>query len=156
MPRHPARFDETAESLRAAGLSFVRRTSGRLPAAADAVLLGDTMGEVNLFYASADIAFVGGSLVPVGGHNLLEPAALSLPVLAGPHLFNAEDIAEQFTANDAVRIVEDEAQLTAALSALLGDAALRAEMGRAAGELVVRNKGAVAALLERLEPLIDR
>ena len=88
VPRHPERFDSVARLVSDAGLLQVRRSQGGVPAAADQVLLGDTMGELVMLYACADVAFVGGSLVPNGGHNYLEPAALGLPVLSGPHRFN--------------------------------------------------------------------
>ena len=81
VPRHPERFDAVARQVQDAGLAAVRRSSGQLPAADKQVLVGDTMGELVMLYACADVAFVGGSLVPNGGHNYLEPAALGLPVL---------------------------------------------------------------------------
>ncbi len=95
MPRHPERFAGVHELCRREGFATVRRSGGEPVARATQVLLGDTMGELLFLYALADIAFVGGSLVPNGGHNLLEPAALGKPVFAGPHLFNFLDIAAQ-------------------------------------------------------------
>jgi len=96
VPRHPNRFNDVAEVIRNSGVRFVRRsreTDAEVPLSAIDVLLVDTLGELLDFYAASDVAFVGGSLVPVGGHNLLEPAALGLPILTGPHNFNSEDIA---------------------------------------------------------------
>ena len=84
VPRHPPRFAEVADSLRAQGVNFVTRSSGAATAGNTEVFLVDKLGELLAFYAAGDVAFVGGSLVPIGGHNLLEPAALGLPVLAGP------------------------------------------------------------------------
>ena len=156
VPRHPARFDEAAEKLTAAGISFDRRTEERAVSATYSVLLGDTMGEVNLFYAASDIAFVGGSLVPVGGHNLLEPAALGLPILAGPYLYNAEDIANMFREVGAVETVTGADDLSNVLTSLFRRAALRQKMGELAYQLVAGNRGAVSRLLERLEPVLDR
>ena len=96
-----------------------------------AVLLGDTMGELMTFYAAADVAFVAGSLVPIGGHNLLEPASLGLPVLTGPHNFNGEEIARLLVEAGAARVVTDPAQLAHAVTGLFGDHAnLRAVDGR--------------------------
>ncbi|MEJ6655680.1 MAG: lipid IV(A) 3-deoxy-D-manno-octulosonic acid transferase, partial [Pseudomonas sp.] len=92
VPRHPERFDAVARQIEGAGLSMVRRSAGNMPTPSDQVLLGDTMGELMQFYACADVAFVGGSLIPGGGHNYLEPAALGLPVLSGPHRFYFAEI----------------------------------------------------------------
>lgn len=154
VPRHPGRFDDTAAMLDKAGMRFVRRTTSAGCPADIPVLLGDTMGEVNMFYAASDIAFVGGSLVPVGGHNLLEPAALALPILSGPYLFNAEDIATMFTEQGAVKVVNDAAALYEALLSLFRREQLRDSMGGLASQLLTANRGAVDRLLERLEPLI--
>src|SRR5688572_33268656 len=94
VPRHPPRFNEVASWLEKQNARFIRRSqpSARTPDLE--VLLVDTLGELLDFYAMGDVAFVGGTLVPVGGHNLLEPAALGLPVLAGPNNFNSADIAK--------------------------------------------------------------
>ncbi|MCZ7018889.1 3-deoxy-D-manno-octulosonic acid transferase, partial [Salmonella enterica] len=92
VPRHPERFNAVFELCRREGFATVRRSSGEAVNAATQVMLGDTMGELLFLYALADTAFVGGSLVPNGGHNLLEPAALAKPVLSGPHLFNFLEI----------------------------------------------------------------
>src|SRR5690606_12759440 len=92
VPRHPERFDSVRQLLERQDVEYVSRTSSREVDAGSSVFLGDTMGEVPLFYAASDVAFVGGTLVAVGGHNLLEPAALALPVVTGPHLFNTQDI----------------------------------------------------------------
>lgn len=154
VPRHPGRFDLTAEKLDAAQIVYERRTSGVAVDPSTSVLLGDTMGEVNLFYAASDVAFVGGSLVRVGGHNLLEPAALALPILAGPHLYNAEDIAVLFRDHGAVDIVHDAVELAASLEALFRRAGLREKMGHLASQLVTENRGAVDKILHRLEPFL--
>ena len=101
-PRHPERFDVVAGQCAAAGWQVARRTTARLPGQEDAVFVIDTLGELLGFLAMADVAFVGGSLQPVGGHNVLEPAALGLPVLVGPHMFNfAEATALQARARQA-------------------------------------------------------
>src|SRR5258708_2981112 len=92
VPRHPDRFRAVADLLSGRGVRFTRRSSGILPDAATQVVLVDSVGELAALYASADVAFVGGSLVPIGGHNLLEPAALGLPVLTGPYQSNGQDI----------------------------------------------------------------
>ena len=152
------KFDfEHDPEVAAAGERFARnrRTEERRCPDDVPVLLGDTMGEVNMFYAAADIAFVGGSLVPVGGHNLLEPAALSLPIISGPYLFNAEDIAAMFTEQGAVKVVKDDNELHDALLSLFRREQLRDTMGGLAAQLIAANRGAVDRLLQRLEPLID-
>ncbi|MEM8547671.1 MAG: glycosyltransferase, partial [Pseudomonadota bacterium] len=154
VPRHPGRFDDVAGVLERAGHRFVRRTDEQ-PASADThIVLGDTMGEVPKFYAASDVAFVGGSLVRVGGHNLLEPAALSKPIITGPHLFNAQDISQKFKDSGSVVVVEDAPSLARTVIGLLRDAELRDNMGERALQLISENRGAVDRLLTRLEPVI--
>ena len=118
------------------------------------VLLVDTMGELAAFYGQADAAFVGGTLVPVGGHNLLEPAALGLPVISGPHNFNAEEIAEMFVNVGAATVVHDAAELTNELVRHLEDAELRARVGAAGRKTVEENRGALERLLALVDPLV--
>jgi 3-deoxy-D-manno-octulosonic-acid transferase len=154
VPRHPPRFAEVAAALRARGVPFVTRTSGAAVAADTQVFLLDTLGELPPFYAAGDVAFVGGSLVPIGGHNLLEPAALGVPVVAGPHNFNSADIAKLLIERGVVRIVQDAAGLAAAVGELLADPAVRATMGANGRKVVDENRGAVARLMEFLEPLL--
>jgi 3-deoxy-D-manno-octulosonic-acid transferase len=96
VPRHPERFGGVRELIERWGFGVVSRTEQRPCDASTDVFLVDTMGEVPLFFAASDVAFVGGSLVPIGGHNLLEPAAQGLPIIIGPHVFNAQEIAESF------------------------------------------------------------
>lgn len=91
VPRHPGRFEDVARLLDKSNLSYIRRSHGTVCTADTDILLGDTMGELNLFYAVADLAFVGGSLVNIGGHNLLEPVALSVPTITGPYFSNFKD-----------------------------------------------------------------
>jgi 3-deoxy-D-manno-octulosonic-acid transferase len=156
-PRHPPRFDEVAQSLSQAGLRFVRRsqaTADDTTARDCAVVLLDSLGELLDFYAAADVAFVGGSLVPIGGHNLLEPAALGLPILTGPYNSNSEEIARLLIARGAAEVVSDAAQLAARLSALLADAGERERMGAAGRAAVDANRGALANLLAVIEPLL--
>jgi 3-deoxy-D-manno-octulosonic-acid transferase len=154
VPRHPDRFSAVAEQVAARQAAFGRRTLGQGPRAGEAVYLVDTLGELPMFYAAADVAFVGGSLVQVGGHNLLEPAALSLPVLTGPHNFNAEDIASILAEAGALQIVPDAQGLGAAVTALLQDAALRVERGARARRAFDQSSGALEKLRELLAPLL--
>jgi 3-deoxy-D-manno-octulosonic-acid transferase len=119
-------------------------------------VLVDSVGELAAFYASADVAFVGGSLVPVGGHNLLEPAALGLPVLTGPYQSNGQDIARLLLQQGAALQVADAQQLAAALTRLLADPAERQRIGDIGRRIVESNRGSVARLLELIEPLMAR
>jgi len=153
-PRHKDRFDAVAALLQSSGLRFARRSTGAADGALAScqVLLVDTLGELAMMYAAADVAFVGGSLAPVGGHNLLEPAALGLPVLSGPHQDNNQEIARMLLARGALAMVADEIRLGAELTRLCGDAAMRRRMGEAGILIVAANRGSVAALLEIIEP----
>ena len=150
VPRHPQRFAAAAANIQAAGLTFVARSEGEHVEARTAVLLGDTLGELLALYAAGDAAFVGGSLVSVGGHNLLEPAALGLPVLSGRQVFNAPEVAAALCANGALEWVADAAGLCASLQVLAADAALRQRRGLAAMGVVDINRGALRAILEAL------
>jgi 3-deoxy-D-manno-octulosonic-acid transferase len=154
VPRHPERFSEVRERVQKSGFEIVSRTERRPCEDSTSVFLGDTMGEVPLFYAASDIAFVGGSLVPIGGHNLLEPAAQALPVITGPHLFNAQDIADMFVDMNACRIVNDAGELADTVAELLENPEIAAEMGLNSRTLLERNRGALARLLVLVEPLL--
>lgn len=153
VPRHPERFTAVRELVRRRGFGVVSRTEDR-PAGEAAVFLCDTMGEVPLFYAASDVAFVGGSLVPIGGHNLLEPAALGIPVVTGPHNFNAQDIADLFIQMGACRRVEDPRELAETVSELLADGDTAARLGRAGQKVLDENRGALERLLVLLQPLL--
>jgi 3-deoxy-D-manno-octulosonic-acid transferase len=156
VPRHPERFDQVFELCRREGFATVRRSTEEVPGAEVQVLLGDTLGELLFLYALADLAFVGGSLIANGGHNLLEPAALGKPLLSGPHLFNFLEIAAQLRGAGDLLEVEDAAQLHAALRMLFADPA-QAQQRAAAGLAVMRaNQGALARLLGGLERLLAR
>ena len=154
IPRHPERFGLVRELVRKRGLSVVSRTQGE-PAGDAAVFLGDTMGEVPVFYAASDVAFVAGSLVPIGGHNLLEPAALGVPVITGPHNFNAQDIADLFMEMGACRRVETPEELADVISDLLSNPEEAARLGRAGQQVLEDNRGALERLLVLMEPLLS-
>jgi 3-deoxy-D-manno-octulosonic-acid transferase len=154
-PRHPPRFDTVAQRLRAQGLRIARRSAGEYADAATDVLLLDTLGELSLYYAAADVAFVGGSLVPIGGHNLLEPAALGIATLTGPHVFNAEDIAAALVAEGAVACVDDGETLQRALLTLAHDPDERARRGAKGIAVVDRNRGTLERLVALLGPLLS-
>jgi 3-deoxy-D-manno-octulosonic-acid transferase len=108
-----------------------------------------------VFYAASDVAFVAGSLVPIGGHNLLEPAALGVPVVTGPYNFNAQDIADLFIDLGACRKVNDTEELVATVSGLLANPDEAARLGRAGSDVLEKNRGALQRLLVLLEPLLD-
>jgi 3-deoxy-D-manno-octulosonic-acid transferase len=154
VPRHPDRFSIVADMINKEGFAWVARTDEQPCDSDTRVFLGDTMGEVPLFYAASDVAFVGGSLVPIGGHNLLEPAALGLPLVSGPHVYNAQDISDMFIELGACHIVDDTAQLVAAVDELLANPEEAAAQGNRALGIVQQNRGALARLLGLLEPLI--
>ena len=156
VPRHPERFDAVHALCLREGLLTVRRSSGQPVTAQDQVLLGDTMGELLFLYALADVAFVGGSLVPNGGHNLLEPAALGLPVLSGPHLFNFLEIAAQLREAGALGEVGDSEALAHRLQHLLDDPQVRRRMGQAGLQTLRANQGALQRLLGGVEKLLER
>jgi 3-deoxy-D-manno-octulosonic-acid transferase len=154
VPRHPQRFAAVAELAQRPGFSVVTRSSGSVAGAATQVFVGDSMGELTTFYAAADVAFVGGSLVPIGGHNLLEPAALALPLVTGPHNENAVDIAALMAGCGALQVVPDAASLAAAVATLLGDAGERRRRGQAGLAALDANRGALGRLLALVDPLV--
>ena len=155
VPRHPNRFAEVAALLKQRGVDWVSRSSGAPVLPATEVVLGDTMGELMMFYAAADIAFVAGSLVPIGGHNLLEPAAAGVPVVTGPHNFNGQDIYDRMVGAGAVTTVPDAAGLSAAVSGLLEDTPRRRELGERGRRVALENRGALERLLALIAPLLD-
>ena len=146
VPRHPQRFDAVAALVREAGLSCVRRSDG-LPQADTAVWLGDSMGEMVAYYALADLAFIGGSLLPLGGQNLIEAAACGCPVLVGPHTFNFLQATEDALAAGAARRIQDETDLGAAVVGLLANPAQLAGMREAAVSFARAHQGAAGRTL---------
>lgn len=152
VPRHPERFAEVARLCRARGHATALRS--RTPAAlppGTVVLVGDTMGELQRLYAAADVAFIGGSLVPHGGQNLLEACAVNVPVVFGPHMFHFEEISAMALERGAARQVLDVAELAAAVELYFEQPELRRAAGRAAHTLVADNRGALARTLEHLD-----
>jgi 3-deoxy-D-manno-octulosonic-acid transferase len=154
IPRHPERFGIVHELVANADFPVVLRTEAVSCDRSTKVFLVDTMGEVPLFYAACDLAFVGGSLVPVGGHNLLEPAAQGLPIVTGPHLFNAQDIADKFTHSDACRVVSDAAELAETVAALIENPDEAIVLGNNALGVLDKNRGSLNRLLVLVEPLL--
>ena len=158
VPRHPQRFDEVAQLVAARGLALQRRS--QLIDEADAadveadVLLGDSMGEMFAYYAACDCAFIGGSLLPLGGQNLIEACALGKPVLVGEHTFNFLDAtAEAVAAGGAVRVADADA-LVAQAAHLLLEPAARAAMGAQAAAWAGRHRGATLRTVELLQQVM--
>lgn len=155
VPRHPERFDRVAALSQARGLNLVRRSENRPCNPETEVYLGDSMGELLLLYAAADVAFVGGSLVPTGGHNPLEPAALARPVLHGPHMFNFAEISRLLQSAGGSREVRDSGELARSLEELLTRNGPGIAMGERARAVVTQNRGALGRLLESIEELLN-
>jgi 3-deoxy-D-manno-octulosonic-acid transferase len=143
VPRHPERFDRAAQLVRRAGLPMVRRTERAPVTAGTAVFLGDTMGELPVFLGAADAAFVGGSLVDIGGHNVLEPAAAGVPVVFGPHMHNFVAISQMLLAADAAVQVQDAQGLAEVVGRWLGDASERTRIGENGRRVFEANRGAL-------------
>jgi 3-deoxy-D-manno-octulosonic-acid transferase len=158
-PRHPERWDEVDRLLAARGLTRVRRSGlGGLADAPErpAVLLLDSLGELAGLYSQAAVAFVGGTLVPTGGHNPLEPARFGVPTAVGPAMDNFRDMAERFDEAGAWRRVADAAGLADAWSGWLADPAAARAVGERARKLVEDNRGALAATLALLRPVLQK
>ncbi len=151
-PRHPERFGEVEGVINSAGYECQRRTSLRGPV--KDVLLLDTIGELRSFYAVCDIAFVGGSLVKVGGHNLLEPAAMKKPVIFSRYMFNFKEISEALISSGGGIMVKDKSELYAELNALLADGERAKNMGERAFRVIEANAGAAKKTIEAISRLI--
>lgn len=154
VPRHPNRFDAIAKLSEQ---SFVtkRRSQQQTCTAETAVYLGDTMGELLLMYGAADVAFVGGSLIPRGGHNMLEPGALEKAVLTGPHLFNFAEISDLFVSAQALTKVTNAESLADQLVMLMQNPNERMQMGQRARSVVDANRGALAKQLAVVNKLVN-
>ncbi len=155
VPRHPGRVDKIAELCRTCGFPSVIRSSEIACDEHTAVYLVDTIGELLKFYGAADVAFVGGSLVEHGGHNVLEPASMGVPVLTGPYVDNFAEISAQLTAAGALRVVHDADELVAAWSGLLVDGEERAKVGVKGQRFVEANRGAVDKVMGLLTPYLS-
>ncbi|MES9959414.1 MAG: lipid IV(A) 3-deoxy-D-manno-octulosonic acid transferase [Sedimenticola sp.] len=155
VPRHPERFDRVATLAQKAGFTVARRSAGGTCDASVDLFLGDTMGELTLFLAASDVAFVGGSLVATGGHNVLEPAALGVPVVFGPHMFNFALISSMLLSENAAVQIADEVQLAEVVTGWLGDASERACVGENGRAVVESNKGALERLMSVIEEQLE-
>jgi 3-deoxy-D-manno-octulosonic-acid transferase len=143
VPRHPERFPAVAEMIGKNGFSYVQRSTADSPSEKTQVYLGDTMGELNLLYSASDVAFVGGSLVAIGGHNVLEPAALSVPVVVGPYMHNFVEITDILLRAKGLIQVADQQALITAVSYWLSHPQDRKKAGENAKAVVEMNRGAV-------------
>lgn len=150
VPRHPQRFEAVARAIAAHGLKFSRRSEGRTVAPDERVYLGDSLGELAAFYAAADLAYVGGSLLPYGGQNLIEAAAAGVPILIGPHTWNFSEAAAQAVACGAALRVADIGAWVEAVKALYADPQRRQAMAAAGRAYARSQQGATARVMALL------
>jgi len=151
VPRHPERFETVYALCLEQGMRVQRRSTQAMVSAAHQVLLGDTMGELLLLYALADVALVGGSLIEHGGHNMLEPVALAKPTLTGPHYFNFLEIAEQLLEAGGLQEVADTSELVQAVVQLWSNGEQVRIMCNAGQQVLQRNQGALQRLLDIIQ-----
>ncbi len=155
VPRHPQRFDAVAALIEARGLTLARRSADRPVASGVRVVLGDSMGELAAYYAAADVAFVGGSLLPFGGQNLIEAIAAGVPTHVGPHTFNFAEASDAAIAAGAALRIGNADDVFAVASRLLADPASRERMRGLAGVFIAAHRGAVDRSWEWLEPRLS-
>lgn len=154
IPRHPERFAGVLELVGKQAFNVVSRTANKPCEDDTEVFLVDTMGEVPLFFAACDIAFVGGSLVPIGGHNLLEPAAQGAPIVTGPHLFNTQEIVDKFVELGACVVIANSDELAPAIRSLIENPEKARTIGDNGKAVLEQNRGALQRLLVLLKPLL--
>lgn len=155
VPRHPERFDEAVTLAEQQGYQVVRRSQKVACHAQTDVLIGDSFGEMFLYFALADVVFVGGSLAKIGGHNVLEPAALALPVVVGTHMFNFTEIFELLNHEQAIMQIQQADELAGAWLKLLDDQPAAQAMGRRAREVMLQNQGALEKHLVYIQKLVN-
>lgn len=156
VPRHPERFARVEALVHRHNLNLIKRSENLPCNSTTRVFLGDSMGELPMFFAAADVAFVGGSLVPHGGHNLLEPAACGVPVITGPHVFNFTRIADMLLEQEAAVQVNDTDELIDKVADWLSDASRRTRIGENGRRVVEQNRGALERLVELVEGLLEQ
>ncbi len=155
VPRHPERFTQVSRMCRNSGYRVeLRSRPGDEDAAKTDIVVGDTMGELQLLFTAADVAFIGGSLVAVGGHNLLEASAVGVPVIFGPHMHNFLDISELAIATGAGKQISSGSELSKAVGAYLGDKDTRLKAGEAGKEMVASNRGALTRVLNQIKKFL--
>ncbi len=155
VPRHPERFVAVARMCKDASLTVVRRSDAQSISELTNVFLGDSMGEMPVYYSLSTIAFVGGSLVDTGSQNVLEPAALGIPIITGPSRFNFQSICEQLEEAGALKVVQNEKELAETVIALLTNEATRKQMAAAGLQTVAENKGALERSLQLVQKQLD-
>ena len=155
VPRHPPRAASVAALARKFGHVTTMRSESPQSCTQASVFIGDTMGELPLFYAASDVAFVGGSLVPEGGHNMLEPAALGIPVVFGPYVHDVAEISDRLIEAGAGRRVEDKSELGTAVVEYMHDANLRHVAGQRGREFVKENRGALELVMTLVDELLS-
>jgi len=152
--RHPERFEELKQECRNSKLNFVSRTDNLSACSEHSVLVGDSMGELLLFYGAADIAFVGGSLIPRGGHNPIEATACGLPVLMGTSDFNFSDVTQKLKSENVLDTVNNKDELIEKLELLISDTALLKGKSELARKAIVANKGALSKMLSSISSIL--
>lgn len=155
VPRHPQRFADVADLITASDLSWARRSQNQAVTAATQVYLADTLGELLFLYAAADLAFVGGSLMPIGGHNLLEPAAVQTPLITGPFVDNFAEMAAELTRRSGMKKLQKADELAPLLVELLSDQSQCRQLTQAAEQVLAENRGALAQHLLLVEELLS-
>jgi len=156
VPRHPQRFDEVADSAQACGMSVSRRSAWYAQPQASDVWIGDSLGEMALYYGLADVALLGGSFEPLGGQNLIEAAACSCPVVMGPHTFNFAQAAQLAQDAGAALLVDSMEEGIRTAVALTGDASRRAAPVEAASQFAAANQGAADKTARAVLALLAR
>jgi 3-deoxy-D-manno-octulosonic-acid transferase len=156
VPRHPERFIEVRKLCEDRRLNVVMRTSGNPCSAGTDVYIADTMGELKMLYAAADVAFVGGSMVPVGGHNLLEAAAVGVPVMFGPYMANFKEIAAGIQSRKAALQCWSEDDIVSTIHSLYAGSDQRTELANRAVAFLRENRGAIAAIAELIEAALPK
>jgi len=154
-PRHPERFRIVEHAVRSLGFTCATRSGDEVPSLSHQVFVIDAMGQLMPFFAATEVAFVGGSLVPIGGHNVLEPAALSVPVVVGPHTFNFEEITHSLIQQGGAERVAGADRLGPDVLKLLLDASKRARMGQAAQQVFERERGAVQRIMQLIDTMLQ-
>ena len=153
-PRHPERFDGVFNLCVKHGYNTIRHQTNEACHDSTQVYLLDTLGELPMFYAASDIAFIGGSLVSKGGQNVLEPASLGLPILVGPHTFNFLEINRQLVEQGNAWIVKNSDQFADKVKELLADANLRHQAGEKGKQMVEKNRGSSDRVIKLLEKIL--
>jgi len=154
-PRHPERFDKVADLIRLAGFRPRRFSENEKFEQEGNVYLLDAIGHLAKFYSVATVAFVGGTLAPIGGHNIVEPFTYSVPVLAGPHLHKTKDVADALLARKALTVVQDEKELAEQLQQLMDKPELRQQLGSSGNEWLKESQGAVSRALSMIESIVQ-